>query len=71
MSRDFKNLKNIMKNIDQKKSIEKIIKQQNTEHTLRSFDTRNYFTGEGQKRRLDFLKAVSYTHLTLPTIYSV
>lgn len=56
MSRDFKNFKSIMEEIDKKKSIEKIIKQQNAEHTLHSFDTKNHYTEEGQNNRLDFLK---------------
>lgn len=56
MSRDFKNFKSIMEEIDKKKLIEKITKQQNEKQTFHSFDTKNHYTEEGQNNRLDFLK---------------
>ena len=44
MSKDFKNFKRIMEEIDKKKLIEITIRQQNVEQAFHSFDTKNHYT---------------------------
>lgn len=66
MSTDFRNLKILMEQVAKKKSIEKIINQQNAKHTFESFDTKNHFSTEGQENRLAFLE--KHKNIELPVL---
>ena len=54
-----------MKEIDDKKSIQKIINQQSQKHDLKSFDTKNHYNKEGQNNRLNFLKEIKGIDLSI------
>lgn len=61
MSTDYKNLKVIMKEIDDKKSIHKIIDQQNQKHTIEQIWSKDHHNIEGQEKRLEYFKN-KYSH---------
>ena len=47
------------------------MQQQDDKLTLKRLRAKNYDSGEYRRFMMDQVKTVSYTHLTLPTIYSV
>ncbi len=66
MSTDYRNLRSLMAEIEEKNSIQKIIENQKKSYTLASYDHRNHYTKEGQDNRLDFLS--SHLNIDLPVM---
>lgn len=59
MSTDFRNLKALMTDIQNENRIQKIIDQQNKEHTFDRVWTKDQHNKEGQQKRLEYLKGKS------------
>ncbi len=56
MATDFRNLKNLLKRIEDKGYIKGIIESQKKKFELEYFDTKNHHSKEGQEIRLEFLR---------------
>lgn len=56
MSTDYRNLKILMQEIEDEQRIQRIVRQQNQEHDLHRFWSRDHHNKEGQDKRLAFLE---------------